>query len=445
MRVFYGVMCSAASLLFSTFSHASSWHISVTGEATAQGQAADPRQSSTQVPIQQQLILDEQGHFRNERWSTFAGGITFHFLDVGGATGSASVDLAGWRSGTETQLVSPENARITYADFALLHPNLLLKTASQPSAIDPQGQQTLTDSAQRQVQLQRARNGDIYSAQVAGQLYTYTNWQGVGDARHAGQIQVQRDGKVVRTLTQVNVVPTASTAATWQVPAGYSKAFARNGLQLVNVEGALYRLEGSPSSYQMALIVGTAGILLFDTPRSKEEGAAMRQLLDDKFPGKPVTDIVYSHGHVDHQAGLAAWLDMKPQLWTGQGGRAAIERNVPAAAELIIHELTNPQTLQRGDVTLQLLPVPSLHADDMLLALYPASHAVLQGDLFMVPNQGPVAAYATAAQLQQVLQQANFHAKHIISVHGRVATADDLAQSVALQPVTGLKAAQPQR
>lgn len=158
----------------------------------------------------------------------------------------------------------------------------------------------------------------------------------------------------------------------------------------------------------------------------------MRGQINTAFPGKKVTDIVYSHGHADHQAGLAAWLDVKPQIWTGAGGRAALLRNVPGSEILPVQELTAARDVTLTGLNFRLLPVRSDHAYDMLLALFPAAGAVLQGDLFMVPNQGPAAAYPPAEQLQQVLRDASFRARHIISVHGRIATADELAHSVRL-------------
>ena len=429
MRV---VFAFTAFCLFTQAASAADWQLQLSGYGIAPGQAADPLQSAAKAPLQQHILLDEQGRYRIERRSTFPGDITFHFLEIGGPQGKQTVDIAGWRTGTETDSQGPDSARLSYADLLLLSPALLLKQARELSAVDAKGGQTLKDPAGRSVRLQRDANLDVSEAEVDGQRYLYSHWSTKNGLRQPGTVTVKRGERLLREFTAVSLEPGQINPADLQLPAGYSSAFARDGLRVVQVEGDLYRLEGSASTYHMAFAVGSNGIVLFDTPRSKEEGEAMRAQIHAAFPGKKVTDIVYSHGHTDHQAGLAAWLDLNPQIWTGAGGRTALLRNVPGSETLPVQEVTTAQNLTLAGLALRLLPVQSSHAHDMLVALFPAADAVLQGDLFMVPNQGPVAAYPAAAQLQQVLRDASFQAKHIISVHGRVGTAAELADSVRL-------------
>lgn len=429
MRV---VFAFTALCLFTQAATAAGWQLQLSGYGVAPGQAADPRQPEQKAPLQQQILLDEQGHYRVERRSTFPGDITFHFLEIGGPEGKQTVDLAGWRTGTETDRQGPDSARLSYADLLLLSPALLLRQARELSAVDVKGSQSLKDPAGRSVRLLRDANHDVTAAEVDGQRYLYSHWSAKNDMRQPGTVTVKRGERLLREFAKVSLEPGQINPADLQLPAGYVSAFARTGLRIVQVEGDLYRLEGSPSTYQMAFAVGSNGIVLFDTPRSKEEGEAMRAQISAAFPGKKVTDIVYSHGHTDHQAGVAAWLGMKPQIWTGAGGRAALIRNVPGSDTLQVQELTTERDVTLAGLNFRLLPVRSAHAHDMLVALFPAAGAVLQGDLFMVPNQGPVAAYPLAAQLQQVLRDASFQARHIISVHGRVGTAAELADSVRL-------------
>lgn len=429
MRV---VFAFTALSLFTQTASAADWKIQATGYAVAQGQAADPQQREQKAPLQQQILLDEQGRYRLERRSTFPGDITFHVLEIGGPEGKKTVDLAGWRTGTETDSQGPDSARISYADLLLLSPALLLKQARELSAVDATGGQTVQDSAGRSVALQFDVDRNLTAAEVDGLRYQYSHWNTTNGQRQPETVTVKRGEQLLREFSTVSLAPANIQAADWQIPAGYTSAFARDGLKVVQVEGDLYRLEGSPSTYQMAFAVGSHGIVLFDTPRSKEEGAAMRAQISAAFPDKQVTDIVYSHGHLDHQAGLAAWLDLKPQIWTGAGGRVALTRNVPGSDTLQVQELTAARDVTLAGLNLRLLPKRSPHAHDMLVALLPAAGAVLQGDLFMVPNQGPVAAYPAAKELQQLLQEEGFAARHIISVHGRVATAAELAQSVRL-------------
>lgn len=426
------LMLAALSSVFFQVPAQADWKISVHGKGFARGQAADPSQAQHELQFAEGLVFNEAGQYRKERLSTFPGDITFRFLGVGGPSGGKSVDLAGWRTGTETTIDDEKTARTEYANILLLNPAFLVKLASEKSAYSGEQEQMLVDPAGRSLKLQRDAAGDITEVRFDDQRYEYSAYSGQGDLRHPGRIKVWRGDRQINDITRISLQAAPANPGLYQLPDGYESAVVREGLRINQLAGDLYRIGGSPSAYHMAFAVGSDGIVLFDTPRNKQEGEAMRRVIAEKFPGKIVTDIVYSHGHIDHQAGLAAWLDMKPQIWTGAGGRAALIRNVGEAADASIQELSEASDLVRGNLKLRLLPVRSTHAHDMLVTLFPASRAVLQGDMFMVPEKGPAAAYPLAEHLQNVLREARFEADHIISVHGRVATREQLAASVRL-------------
>ncbi len=427
--------------LFPALFHSSAmadWKISVQGKGIANGQAADPSQAQQEVSFAEVLIFDELGNYRKESYSTYPGDITFRFLDVGNSKGGKSVDIAGWRGGTETGIYDEKTAGAHYASMLMWNPSILVKVANEKSppanstTSSDSREQTIVDPIGRKVLLKRDDAGDIVEARIGTQRYEYVDYAGQGDLRHPGRIKLWRGDQLAREVTGISIKSEAAKSAQYQLPAGYDTSIERSGLKISQVAGNLYRIGGSSSAYHMAFAIGDDGIVLFDTPVNKQEGEAMRRLITEKFPGKKVTDVVISHGHIDHQAGLVAWLDMKPQIWTGAGGRAALIRNIPAASDASIQELSMERDLVRGQLKLRLLPVRSTHAHDMLVAFFPESRAVLQGDMFMVPEKGPAAAYPLAEHLQTVLREAKFEPDHIISVHGRVASAQDLAASVAL-------------
>ena len=421
--------------LFSALFHSSAfadWKISIQGKGLARGQAADPSQPLQETSFAEGLLFDEQGNYRKERYATYPGDITFRFLEVGNLKGGKSVDLAGWRSGTETSIEDEKAARGVYASILLMHPAVLVKVAIDKSVPSSIGEQSLIDPSGRKFQLKRDSTGDIVEISVNDRRYEYSDYTGQGELRHPGRIKEWSGGQFRNEITQFSLTSVKTMPAEYQLPTGYESPVERRGVYINHVAGDLYRVDGSPSTYHMAFAVGSEGIVLFDAPRSKQEGEAMRRIIAEKFPGKKVTDVVFSHGHIDHQAGLAAWLDMKPQIWTGVGGRAALVRHIPDASSASIQEISSGQELIRGNLKFRLLPIRSAHAHDMLVTLFPASRAVMQGDMFMVPEKGSAAAYPLAEQLQALLIDEKFEADHIISVHGRIATAKELAASVDL-------------
>ncbi len=235
MRV---VFAFTALCLFTQAATAAGWQLQLSGYGVAPGQAADPRQPEQKAPLQQQILLDEQGHYRVERRSTFPGDITFHFLEIGGPEGKKTVDLAGWRTGTETDSQGPDSARLSYADLLLLSPALLLKQARELSAVDATGGQTLKDPAGRSVRLQLDTHRNVTAAEVDGQRYLYSHWSAKNGRRQPGTVTVKRGERLLREFTKVSLEPGQITPADLQLPEGFSSAFVRAGLRIVQVESA---------------------------------------------------------------------------------------------------------------------------------------------------------------------------------------------------------------
>ncbi len=235
MRV---VFAFTAHCLFTQAASAADWQLQLSGYGVAPDQAADPRQSAAQAPLQQQIFLDEQGRYRIERRSTFPGDITFHFLEIGGPEGKQTVDLAGWRTGTETDSQGPDSARLSYTDLLLLSPALLLQQARELSAVDAKGGQTLQDPAGRSVRLLRDTNNDLAEAEVDGQRYLYSHWTAKNGLLQPGAITVKRGERLLREFTKVSLEPGQITPADLQLPEGFSSAFVRAGLRIVQVESA---------------------------------------------------------------------------------------------------------------------------------------------------------------------------------------------------------------
>lgn len=68
------------------------------------------------------------------------------------------------------------------------------------------------------------------------------------------------------------------------------------------------------------LVRSDEGGVLIDTGMSPARAAEMRSALEDASPG-PITDIIYTHSHIDHVGGASAWLadqPTRPRIWASE-------------------------------------------------------------------------------------------------------------------------------
>lgn len=131
---------------------------------------------------------------------------------------------------------------------------------------------------------------------------------------------------------------------------------------------------------------------------------------------------------------LPAYVDAGTQVLVGAGGRAAALRQHGAALAERVVEVTAERELDLGERKLRLMPMPSSHARDMLVAHDPAAATIYQGDLFYLPEVGPVPpAFEVSEELNRLITTRQLKVEHIVGIHGRSGGPADLAQSLQLR------------
>ncbi|WP_269629998.1 MBL fold metallo-hydrolase [Pelomonas sp. BJYL3] len=413
------------------------WQLQMHGELLAREQAAHPGDASVPVPARQTLWLARDGHFRLETENRFPGEIVFRYREAGDAQGAQRIDLLGWRDGTAIQAVDAKAAREHLADQLLWLPAELLRQSTPLTpAQEQQGtwQQTLRDPAGRELQLRwSGAQGRLMEVRQGPLRYVYLSSH---DERGLQPAEIEIFNGERRTQRWQLQPPAAVDASSTRppLPAGYEPQAPAGALRAERLAPDVYRVEGLASRYHNHFVVGPQGVVVFDTPVSREEGSRVRALIERTAPGLPIAAVVLSHGHRDHAAGLPAYLEEGTRLFVGQGGRQALARQHGAAQAERAEEVRQALAIELGGRALRLLPVTSSHAEDMLVAWDDASRSVFHGDLFYVPEQGPVPpAFEGAEELQQALRQAGLEPLRVLGVHGRAANADDVRQSLALR------------
>lgn len=404
-------------------------------------QARNPAEAVLRVPLRQQLLLDPQGRYRLETDSVYPGPIRFQFLELGLPEGVSTVDLLKWRQGLAISRLPAAVARERWADHEFLVPAWLLQRLSavrgEPAA---DGSLAFTDAAGRPARLALdGASGRVLWARSAGRRYEYSDYETLaGGLQQPRRISEQR-GEAPAWVWQVQAVAAPNTKpAAYALPAGYSDAPAdAAGLRATPLGGGSYRVDGLSSGYHSSFSIGSQGIAVFDAPVSPAEAASVRALIEQLAPGRKVSHVVLSHAHRDHIAGLPAYQADAPQVLVGPEARQALRRQLGsawAAWDERVQELQGPQTLDLGDRRVQLWPLASRHASDMVVAYDSQSRALFQGDLFYIPELGPVPpAFAMGQELLDLIQAQKLDPAWIVGVHGRSGTLAELRQALALR------------
>lgn len=139
--------------------------------------------------------------------------------------------------------------------------------------------------------------------------------------------------------------------------------------------------------YRNLIIVTDAGLVVID-PMNAEMVTALKKELDQKFPGKKVHTLIYSHYHLDHTRGGAALAPIEV---------IAHEKCPIYWKEFEHHDVLEPTRLIAGDTTLNIggVEIKALylgfsHTDTLYAFHLPSEKLVFTADLGLVKSVVPV-------------------------------------------------------
>ncbi|SFS13894.1 Metallo-beta-lactamase superfamily protein [Dyella sp. OK004] len=414
--------------------------LQIQGNRNQPEQAQYPTQPFAKVASQQSLLLVNDGRFSLQTDSHYPGGIEFRFMTVGSRNGSATVDPMHWREGIEILRDSAEGARGDYADFLFLIPTMLLRDAvdHHPIASMKSGKVEITykDAVARPVTLMLDPvSAQVNEAIVGKDRYVYTNYreqQKLSQPKHMARFKGEQ--LIAEWDTISARLQSTLPADAFHLPPGYQEKGLRGLLRATDLGHGTWRVDGTTSGYHTGFVVGERSVAVFDAPVSVDEANQVAALIHRTAPGKPIAYVVVSHVHGDHVAGLPAYLKDGAQVLAGTDADIALRRQFGDKTELHLQQVAQPRELDLGKTTVTIYPLASTHASTMLVGYAPQSHTVFQGDLFYLPEVGPIPpAFEGAEELAGLIAREKLVVAHIVGVHGRSGGTKDLAESVRLR------------
>ncbi|MFZ6778667.1 MBL fold metallo-hydrolase [Undibacterium sp. Ji83W] len=436
------ILFSANSAVAQTISPAFAVVLDMQGVRYASHQAATPKNAVQEIKLKQQLILQNDGQFRNISESLWPGNIRFQFLTTGNKDGVAEVDLLQWRQGIEIDRDNASAADKEYADLLFLSPALLLDHASMrmsaklPVAEDEKYEQiNFNDAAGRPASMIIERSsGQALSAKTASSTYEYADYSIVQNFKQPRQITVKNGDKLILQWSITAQVPEHLDAHTFDLPAGYVEKQGKGSFRAIMIAPGTYRVDGSESGYHTGFSVGTHSVAIYDAPISTAEAAKVRALIEQTAPGRKLAYIVLSHTHRDHIAGTPSYMNEGVQILTGKDGKLAVERQLGLEVASKVLEVSTPRDLDLGGRSIRIYPMASSHASDMLVAYDKSSQALFQGDLFYLPEIGPIPpVFDVGLELDSLIKQHQLQVQQLVGVHGRSGTLMDFQKALELR------------
>lgn len=232
--------------------------------------------------------------------------------------------------------------------------------------------------------------------------------------------------KVNPALEQLAVVPQnlEMTAPAPPAPTEVEVQEIKEGIFLVG-SGNTYAMFVEMSDHIVA-VGGTAGI--------PERITALRDVVKDK----PIKYGVMTHHHNDHVLGVPAYQGEDAVVLTVKENEAVMRAAATDADSLKLQFVKDKYVFDDGSQKLEIIDIgPTPHVEHLLVAWLPEEGILFEADHFPNPTNGQMPpAQPVTKRLAEAIREKGMDVKIIVGAHSpRIASMDDMRQSLALSPV----------
>lgn len=224
-----------------------------------------------------------------------------------------------------------------------------------------------------------------------------------------------------------------------QRPPGQANNPSFGPIKVNQITPTVYFVQGGArgNNGNSGVIIGKDGVIVIDA-KLNEDGA--KQMLDEihKITSKPVTTLIFTHSHLDHVGGAAAF-PAGVTVIAHENCKAEIEKAIAAGGpnapprEAIPTQVVHGsgETLTIDGVRLRLIHVAPAHTTGDLAIWLPAQKILFTGDLMattlkrplVCPNACTVAGYVKSYKVLTAL-----NARNVVPGHGVLITNEQLEE-----------------
>lgn len=189
------------------------------------------------------------------------------------------------------------------------------------------------------------------------------------------------------------------------------------GLHVSEIELGLFFV--TDLIYQSAFLVTDNGVVVFDAPPSFGEG--LRTAIEMSAPGVPITHLILSHKHSDHNGGGYMFADVEGLTVIGAQMSADSLATNPLRGVLTPTEtFDDALTLTVGGVPIE-LQASSFHANDTDVIIYLPDQKFLMAVDTITPGEAPFMNFGATSNLEGYMASfdtfLSFDFEHFLSGH----------------------------
>ena len=255
-------------------------------------------------------------------------------------------------------------------------------------------------------------SGLTLPAQFTGKVDDFTTWQ-----IHATKQTLDADVDIAAPASASH----ASTAA------------AAPAVTVEQLGKGVWWLAGQ--SHHSVLVEFSDHLMLIEAPQNEARTLAVIAKAKELVPGKPLQQVVTTHHHFDHTAGLRAAIAEGLTVITQSGNRAWVEamakrphtRQPDALAKneqrLVVETVDGEREYKDQTMTVMLYHVEgNPHSDTMLMAYIPRDRVLIEADAFSPGS----AVNPYAANLLENIQKRKLRVDRVVPLHGTIAPMSEL-------------------
>ena len=193
-------------------------------------------------------------------------------------------------------------------------------------------------------------------------------------------------------------------------------------------------------SHHSALVEFSDHLMLIDAPQSEARTLAVIARAKQTVPNKPLTQLVTTHHHFDHTAGLRAAIAEGMDVITHAGNKEWVERIAGRPhtiqpdtlaknpTRLVVETVDDQREIKDQTQIVYLYHVAgNPHSDTMLMAYIPRDRILIEVDAFGAGS----AVYPYAANLLENIQKRKLRVDRIVPLHGPIVKMAELEKVVA--------------
>ncbi len=282
----------------------------------------------------------------------------------------------------------------------------------------------------------------------------YADWRSIESVSMPMQLEYRVDGQLIRQEQRSNVdltfatevknidysVPLqiASFSRGWNMAHWFLRRIALGGpadtdqsypVDFLQVGEGIFQLLGS--SNHTVVIETDDGLVIADAPLYPSRSVAILEALEERWPNKPVQQVILTHHHYDHSGGVTAYATAGFPITT-HTDNANFFTDALATQGLGTVPISSVGDVARmliGGRTIEIYDVPTSHATAMLIVYVPDEELVFNSDLY---SPGRATQHQLwASELLQAIKFRRLPVKQFVGGHGRGAGSLEDLETIA--------------